>query len=71
MKKKFKCEVDCAACAAKMEAAIKKVEGVEDAAVNFLTQKLTLTAAEENFDAVLKNVIKAAKRVEPDAVITV
>ncbi len=70
MKKKFKCEVDCAACAAKMEAAIKKVEGVEDATVNFLLQKLTLTAAEENFDAVLQNVIKAAKRVEPDVVIT-
>lgn len=70
MKKKFKCEVDCAACAAKMEAAIKKVEGVEDATVNFLLQKLTLTAAEENFDAVLQNAIKAAKRVEPDVVIT-
>ena len=70
MKKKFKCEVDCAACAAKLEAAIKKVEGVEDATVNFLLQKLTLTAAEESFDAVLQNVIKAAKRVEPDTVIT-
>ncbi len=69
MKKKFKCEVDCAACAAKLENAIKKVDGVEDATVNFLMQKLTLTAADEEFDIVLKNVIKAAKRVEPDTVI--
>jgi cation transport ATPase len=69
MKKKFKCEVDCAACAAKLEDAIKKVDGVEDATVNFLMQKLTLTAADEEFDIVLKNVIKAAKRVEPDTVI--
>ena len=42
MKKKFKCEIDCAACAAKVEDAIKKIEGVEDASVNFLTQKLML-----------------------------
>ena len=71
MKKKFKCEVDCAACAAKLEDAIKKVDGVEDATVNFLMQKLTLTAADEDFDAVLAKVVKAAKKVEPDIVITV
>ncbi len=70
MKKKFNCEVDCAACAAKLEAAIQKVDGVEDAKVNFLTRKLTLTAAEEHFDAVLAAVKKTAKRVEPDAVIS-
>jgi len=71
MKKKYKCEVDCADCAAKLERAIKKVEGVEDAAVNFLTQTLTLTAADEGFDAILEAVIKTAKKVEPDTVITV
>ena len=42
MKKKFKCEIDCANCAAKVEAAIKKVDGVIDAKVNFLTQKRRL-----------------------------
>ena len=71
MKKKFPCEVDCANCAAKLECAIKKVDGVEDATVNFLTQKLTLTAADDRFDEVLANVIKTAKKVEPDTVITV
>ena len=71
MKKKFACEVDCANCAAKLEEAIKKVEGVEDANVNFLTQKLTLTAPDDRFSAVLEEVIRAAKKVEPDTVITV
>ncbi len=71
MKKKLNCEVDCAACAAKVEEAIRKVDGVEDAKINFLTQKLILSYAEEDFDKVLKAINKAAKKVEPDAVISV
>ena len=71
MKKKFACEVDCANCAAKLEDAIRKVEGVEAINVNFLTQKLTLTAPDDRFDAVLDEVIRVAKKVEPDTVITV
>ena len=71
MKKKFNCEVDCANCAAKLEDAIKKIEGVDDAKVNFLTQKLTLSAADEVFDKVLEEVIKTAKRIEPDTVIEI
>ena len=71
MKKKFACEVDCANCAAKLEEAIRKVEGVEAVNVNFLTQKLTLTAPDDRFDAVLGEVIRVAKKVEPDTVITV
>ena len=39
MKKKFKCEIDCANCAAKMEEKIKKIDGIEDASVNFMMQK--------------------------------
>ena len=72
MKKKFKCEVDCANCAAKLEEAIREVEGVDDANVNFLTQKLTLVVNDEaDYDTVLENVLKTAKKVEPDTVITV
>lgn len=71
MKKKFACEVDCAACAAKLEDAIKKVDGVEDCTINFLTQKMTLTAPDDRFDEVLEAVLKKAKKVEPDTVITV
>ena len=71
MKKKFKCEVDCANCAAKLEEAIRKVPGVEDANVNFLTQKLTLTAPDDQFDQILQAVVKTAKKVEPDTVIEI
>ncbi|MBR2806060.1 MAG: cation transporter [Oscillospiraceae bacterium] len=71
MKKKFNCEVDCANCAAKLEDAIKKLDGVDDAKVNFLTQKLTLVAADEIFESVLEEVIKTAKKIEPDTVIEV
>ncbi len=71
MKKKFNCEVDCANCAAKLEDAIKKIEGVDDAKVNFLTQKLSLVAADEIFESVLEEVLKTAKRIEPDTVIEV
>ena len=43
MKKKFKLEdLDCANCAAKMEEAIKKIPGVNDASVSFMTQKMTV-----------------------------
>lgn len=71
MKKNYKCEVDCANCAAKMEDAIKKIEGVIDARVNFMTQKLMIEAADEVFDKVLDESIKACKKVEPDCEIYV
>ncbi len=62
MKKVFKLEdLDCANCARKMEDGIKKIDGVTDASVNFLAQKLTLEADDDRFDAILKEVIKPAK----------
>jgi copper chaperone CopZ len=66
MKKKFKCEIDCANCAAKVEAAIRKVDGVIDAKVNFLTQKFTLEADDARFEEVLQSAIKAGKRAEDE-----
>ena len=66
MKKKFKIEVDCANCAAKMEEAVKKVDGVKDATVSFMTQKLAIEAEDEWFDAIMQDVVKACKKVEPD-----
>ncbi len=71
MKKTFKCEVDCANCAAKMEDAIKKIEGVVDARVNFMTQKLMINAADDIFDKVLDEAVKACKKVEPDCEIEI
>ena len=70
MKKKFKLtDLDCANCAAKMEAAIKKLDGVNGATVSFLTQKLTLDADDARFDAILDEVVRVCKKVEPDCVI--
>ena len=66
MQKKFKIEVDCANCAAKIETAIKELPGVKSASVSFMAQKLLLEADDDKFDAVLKDAVKAAKKVEPD-----
>ena len=67
MKKVFKLQdLDCAHCAAKMELAISKIEGVNSVSVNFLMQKMTLEADDGVFDAVLKKAMKAIKKVEPD-----
>ena len=67
MKKKFKLEdLDCANCAAKMENAIKKIDGANDATVSFLAQKMTIDAVDEKFDAIMKEVVAVCAKVEPD-----
>ena len=67
MKKTYKIEVDCANCANEMEAASKKVKGVADAAVNFMTQKISVEFAEGADEAaVMKAVLKACKKVDSD-----
>ena len=70
MKKKFRLQdLDCANCAAKMEDAIKKIEGVNDASVNFMTQKMMIDADENLFECIMKQVVETCKKVEPDCVI--
>jgi len=72
MKKTFKLiDLDCANCAAKMENAIKKLDGVHDASVSFMTQKMTLDAEDEKFDAIVQEVVKVCKKVEPDCEIVI
>ena len=72
MKKRFNLtDLDCASCAANMEQAIKKLPGVRDASVSFLTQKLTLDADDARFDAIVQEVVNVCKKVEPDCVIHV
>ena len=66
MQKKFKIEVDCANCAAKIEQAIQKLPGVNSPSVSFMAQKMVLDAEDDKFDEVLKAAVKAARRVEPD-----
>lgn len=67
MKKTYKIEVDCANCALKMEEAAKKVEGVAEAVVSFMTQKMKVEF-DEGADSgqVMKDVLKACKKVESD-----
>ena len=67
MKKHFKLrDLDCANCAAKMEDAIRKLPGVNDVSVSFLTQKLTLDADDEKFEEILDQAVKLCRKVEPD-----
>ena len=72
MKKKFKLEdLDCANCAAKMEEAIKKLDGVNDASVSFLSQKLMVDAADDRFDEIMEQVKAVCAKVEPDCKILI
>lgn len=72
MKKTFKLvDLDCANCAAKMEDAIKKIDGVTNASVSFMTQKMTIEADDARFDDIIKQAVKVCKKVEPDCEIIV
>ncbi|NBI66434.1 heavy-metal-associated domain-containing protein [Pseudoflavonifractor sp. 60] len=65
MKKTFKLiDLDCANCAAKMENAIKKLPGVTGASVSFMAQKMTIEA--DDLEAVMPEVVKCCRKVEPD-----
>ncbi len=66
MQKKFKIEVDCANCAAKMEEAAKKVPGVSDVAISFMSQKMIVEAEESDFDQIMPKILRACKKIEPD-----
>ena len=70
MKKKFKLtNLDCANCAAKMENAIKKIDGVRDANVSFMTQKMTIEADDSRFDEIMEEVQSVCRKVELDCTI--
>lgn len=72
MKKTFRMiDLDCANCAAKMERAIQNIDGVTSATVSFMSQKLTLEADDARFDQIVKEAVKACKKVEPDCEIVV
>ena len=67
MKKKFKMEdLDCANCAAKMEATIKKIEGVNEVSINFLAQKMIIDADDLRFDEIMKEAQAACSKVDPE-----
>ena len=70
MRKVFKMEdLECANCAAKMQDAISKIDGVNSVNISFMAQKLTLDAEDERFDAILDAAQKAISKFEKDCVI--
>lgn len=67
MKKVFRLkDLDCANCAAKMEAAIQKLEGVTTATVSFMTQRLTIECEEGRLDEIVAKAEKLIRQIEPD-----
>ena len=72
MKKVYRMQdLDCANCAAKMENAIRRIEGVEECSINFMMQKLTIVCAEEKLDEIMHKAVAACRKVEPDCRILV
>ena len=72
MKKIYKLEdLDCANCAAKMENAIARLDGVKSVTVSFLTQKMPIETEGDDQSELMKQVVKLCKKVEPDCVIHV
>lgn len=67
MKKTFKLdEIDCANCARELQDELSKLDGVKSVSVNFMTQKLTLEADDDEFDAVFDRVVDFTADAEPD-----
>ena len=67
MKKVFRMKnLDCANCAAKMESAINKIDGVENATISFMTQRLTMEFDETKIDEILEEAEKACKKIDGD-----
>ena len=70
MKNKFKINgLDCANCAAKLESEIQKVEGVSDASISFMTERLVIECEENEKQEVMDKVNKVIKKEEPDVTI--
>ena len=67
MKKTFKLiDLDCANCAAKMENNIRKIDGVADATVSFMAQKMTVEADDDRFESIMDELVKVCRKVQPD-----
>lgn len=66
MRKTYVIEIDCANCAAKVENAVNRLEGVKKCTVSFMTGRMVLESVEEDQTELMKIVIKTAKKIEPD-----
>ena len=67
MKKVYRLEdLDCANCAAKMERAVGKLDGVTSVSVSFMGQRMTIEAEDARFESIMDEVVRVCRRVEPD-----
>lgn len=62
-------DLDCANCAAKMERAISKIDGVNEASVSFMSQKLTVDLDEARVESIVDEIVRVCKKIEPDCII--
>ena len=67
MKKSFKVKgIDCPNCAAKVEKHLNKIDGIEQAIVNFTTERMSIIAPEDKIDSIIQESIKIVKELEPE-----
>lgn len=72
MKKSYQMQdLDCANCAAKMQLAISKIDGVKSVTISFLTQKMVLEAEASELERIMKEAVKVCKKIEPDCKILI
>lgn len=70
MKSTYKIKgIDCANCAAQLENAINKVEGVQNASISFMAERMVIEYDEQNKDEIMKRIKKVIKKEEPDAML--
>lgn len=69
MEKKYSINVDCANCAAKMERKIEKIKGVENVAINFMSQKMFIEAGENEFERIMEEVLGICKKIDKEIII--
>ena len=65
MKKTVKIVIDCANCAAELERALEKIEGVNEVSINFMTQKMIIDIDDNNYQEIVKKIEKTKRKVEP------
>lgn len=67
MKRSYRMEdLDCANCAAKMERAVAKLDGVDSVSISFLGQRMAIEADDASFEEIMDKVVKVCKKVEPE-----
>lgn len=64
-------DLDCANCAAKMENAIKKIDGVNSVSISFMSQKMFLDVEDSKYDIVVKEIVQVCKKVDSDCEVLV